>query len=517
MAQKTPANNNRLFLATNTNNLRMILAQGLIAGRSGFSKYYQDLLELHDGWIPLLKTPIQPDIFNYVTQEAEHLVACLIDVDLSVLHKQTRIMALKSQQLIEMTLDQIDEAVNTVLFVPAPLPFSAISKVLFASRQEQENFERDCHARRNVILEGIKLQSTKADQKLFSVILNTEKKPQQNIAELPLEDTVQAQPSQTGLGDDHLAWLENLPLADLKQIDYAKTYAWGGLLAMLFYHAKNGALSHDVFKTILSFEPVLEELAQHDLAIFSRFFQSEDTVELNSKHKVQRQLVIAALNSVAFEETVLELLENNTWEETRQALRAKQLLQTLKAFLDIANDKKTSDYFKQARSSLEKSLLMLFHRQHCDELIEVSSHHAALFSEEELLEFALLFGIRDKFSGLPPFLRQYKGLQHYISLKMVEYAQRSVDSHPVSAETLKPPPTIWELVNKSKTSKKKIIKQLGLEACITTVMPKKDFRCQSGRCHYQGMIEPDYRIEKDKYHQALSRQIITDQDYNKLV
>ena len=43
------------FCATNTDNMRNIIAQGLITEPVGFTKYYTDVLEINNGYIPLFR------------------------------------------------------------------------------------------------------------------------------------------------------------------------------------------------------------------------------------------------------------------------------------------------------------------------------------------------------------------------------------------------------------------------------------------------------------------------------
>jgi len=44
------------FLPTNTNNLSMILSQGLISEPTGCKKYYKDILNKYPGYIPVIKS-----------------------------------------------------------------------------------------------------------------------------------------------------------------------------------------------------------------------------------------------------------------------------------------------------------------------------------------------------------------------------------------------------------------------------------------------------------------------------
>ena len=74
------------------------------------------------------------------------------------------------------------------------------------------------------------------------------------------------------------------------------------------------------------------------------------------------------------------------------------------------------------KTLLGKVLLMLFHRENTEALIE---YNLDIFTEEDYLTFAAIFGIRDKFIKVPKFLREFEDLQNFISVKMANYAHES--------------------------------------------------------------------------------------------
>ena len=87
---------------TNTNNLRMILAQGLLASPEGFSKYYQDILVDYDGYLPLFNHQVSSSSLEKAVSEAEYLVPCLLEFDLSKLSGQVN--ALINDEIKEVDL-----------------------------------------------------------------------------------------------------------------------------------------------------------------------------------------------------------------------------------------------------------------------------------------------------------------------------------------------------------------------------------------------------------------------------
>src|SRR5690349_11007385 len=58
------------FVLTNRMNLNGMLSSRVIGPRQSFGKYYQDLLQLTDGYIPFLSSPPAEDCIDYVSAKA---------------------------------------------------------------------------------------------------------------------------------------------------------------------------------------------------------------------------------------------------------------------------------------------------------------------------------------------------------------------------------------------------------------------------------------------------------------
>ena len=178
----------------------------------------------------------------------------------------------------------------------------------------------------------------------------------------------------------------------------------------------------------------------------------------------------------------------------------------------ICQKKSVSKQFEEAKSELQKMLLMLFVREDSDSFAE---YKTVIFEELEYLIFAMLFGIRDKFRRLPVWLRKYNDLQEFISTKMAEYAQQSIKSN-IKFKISHKPFTVWETLNKK--LEKKTIKALAINNCIETIMPKSNFSFsqKDSKVTYSSFVEPTYKIVKDKYFKEISSLQITSEIYNKL-
>ena len=152
-------------MPTNTDNLRMIIAQGLISSPKGFKKYYSDVLELFPGYVPLFRNRIQPDILDSVVSEVEGLTPCILEFDLNKVEGLAK--TISNSQLIDVPLKEVDKENNDILLLLSPIPISCISKVIFKTNADKKAFEDDAELYSNVPINTLKLRHTKTDQKLF--------------------------------------------------------------------------------------------------------------------------------------------------------------------------------------------------------------------------------------------------------------------------------------------------------------------------------------------------------------
>lgn len=463
------AKQDRWFLPTNTDNLKMMVAQGLITSLDGFSpeKYYCDELKNYPGYIPLFKNTIPSKTLKLVVSEAKGMTACLIEINLTA-------------------IKNIEKTESAFLKLLAPLPLSCIKQIIFKSKKDKDNLENEQKVSSNFILAGLKLHYGKPGEKLF-VTTDTLDGIDANIEtkKLDMLDSV-------------------LP----PQVNYPKVYAFGGLLANLLYFTKNGKKSNELYKNFLSNKG--EKIKTNILAVYRYFFADIQNSE-DSLQTMYNALIDKSINHDDFKNNIIELLEGDTWDAKLKE-RTVELAQKLREF--EGNDRPVSARFEQAKKPLERLLLMLFHKENTDGMWD---YHLDLLSEEDYLLFALLFGIRDKFIKIPKSLRLYQELQNFISFKMAEFAhenhKNSGSSDFLIFKKPKAPKTIYSLIEKIN---KKTLKELGLSFCINTIM-EGDYQQKSGKAIYSRFIEPKYEIIEDKFFKTMSKKNIDDQQYNKLI
>ncbi len=456
---------NRWLLPSNTINMRMIIAQGLITSPNGFKKYYTDALELFPGYIPLYKNTVPHSILEKGISERDSLTPCIMEFDIQKIEGQVKIF--KDDELIDIEIKNLDHENVDMIFVLAPLPLTCISQILFNSNNDKKQFEADALNRSNVILSGFNLQSRKIDQKLFT--------------QRSLTSTLS---------------YEKLP-TDHELIDYNKVYAFGGMVAGLFYNAKNGTESNEVFKASCLDDIEFDSCKDCEI-ILNYFYSSLDVNNEDSTEIIYKNLIDTAINRKDFKEAVIEFLEQGYSTKFAQKLKD----------IEARSNKPISEEFKSLTQLYGKSILMLFLREDTESLID---YDLDLFTETDYIIFTMLFGIRDKFIKIPKFIREYAGLQSFISTKMASYSHKMINSQ-IEFKKPKQPLTMMDM-QKNDRFKEYLAKEFKIENCFETTISKSDFEMIKGKLIFKGIVMPKFNLLEDQYFKFISKYKIT--EYNK--
>lgn len=482
----------RWLFPTNTNNLRMIIAQGLLTPPSGFKKYYQDILSEFEGYLPLFKNKLSAESLDRTTSEADHLTACLLEFDIEGMRGD--VIVLTREGYKEVTLESITKDSSDIeqLFIPLPMPLTCISKIIFKNKDDLEALKKDAETRSNVLLNEFKLQATKTDSRLFDA----------KVEKSPLD--------QKDLLSD-VDGLNCFPEAQSKNIDYSFVSSYGGMLLLLFYYTKNGEESHNLFDRFIrqDFSEENNSKDQRTPRLIRDFFFNgiDDSLP---ESKMLKGIISCCITSNNFKNSVIDFLQGNIWDD-KSKKRTRELSDRLQGYASTSNHS-VSELFDSSKSDIEKVLLMLFTREDSHALIDYINSNIS-FSEGEYMLFALFFGIRDGFIKVSPMIRKYNGLQIYISSQMADYAHRKMNSN-IFFKPVKNPLTVWQFVDKKLS--KSMTKLLSLEDCVQTIMPKEDFKHEKGNNIYMGYFEPTYKVVGEKYFGAIATKVLTDAVYNKL-
>lgn len=464
---------NRWFMPTNTANLRMIVAQGLISSPSGFSKYYTDVLELFPGYVPLFKNEIQSAVLNSVVNEVSGLTPCLLEFNLKMLGGSVK--AIVDNELRDIELKDVEKEIDKIslLLIFAPIPVSCISIVIFNTNKDKADFKNDAELYSNVPISDLELHYSKKDQKLFETVESIIDDPIQNI--------------------------KNIKLDPVLTVNYSKTYAFGGMIANLFYFSKNGSISDEIFLSCCSQKYINNN---PDLSSILEYFYTELNNNPMSDHDyLYKNILDIVVKRKDFKEGIIEFLISNK--------NTANIADKLKAF-EETNDKPVSEEFNEATTLFGKVLLMLFYRDNTEALMDYSLD---FFTEEDYFMFAVIFGARDKFIKLPKFFRNFIGLQNFISVIMANYAHENFNGE-IKFKEPPPPMTLIEML-KNNRFKEYFSKKLKIENCFETIMPQSTYRVVKGKPVFDGVVMPKFKLLEEKYFNFMSGHLLT--DYNTFV
>ena len=153
----------RGYLVTNNLNLMYMLAAGLVLPRSGLGeKYYRDTLDACPGWIPLFTGRPGRAAVDHSIAEARYLRPCQVVVSL---RECVGPVMVPGPGGAEKRHSPHEMGGAPLIFVPAPLPISAIEEILFRSREDSIACQDDALDFGNVPLADFK---TRVDRKRFA-------------------------------------------------------------------------------------------------------------------------------------------------------------------------------------------------------------------------------------------------------------------------------------------------------------------------------------------------------------
>lgn len=376
-------------LVTNHLNLFHMLASGLLLPRSGFGgKYYQDTLAACPGWIPLFTGRPPRSAVDHSTAEARHLRPCHVVVSLKDCAGPAMV-ATPSGVERRLWLHVGD---TPLVFVPAPLPVSAIEEIVFPSRGDVTACREAAQDYANVSLDDFKTRT-----------LRTFATARGGLSWPP----------------PHVPPERDVPLAAAQ--------AAGGMLAMLRLLANrdraailDGDDSLGLVACRAGFDPEADTPRSVSgtaagLVAWMRpgpstLVPEEAPLAVNPSDSVR--LFRGAVDTLAERAGVagvdeanarlLDYLDGQAGDlDERLRKHVVELRETLASLGGLA-DLTVSDLFSRFRTPFPRAMSLLFLRKTCEELLDF--RHDAL-SDEDRLAAALLFGARAGWLTLPLALR----------------------------------------------------------------------------------------------------------------
>ena len=391
------------YFVTNHLNLFYMLGTGLLMSPSGFGdKYYQDTLNCFPGWLPLFPDKVPKAAIETSVQEQKHLIPCILEVDLGSL--QGPVMAIDQQG--KVTQPRYPDGLTgseTVLLLPAPLPTTWITAVIFYSKVHKDNCIKDASDFGNVGLSVTKLKV--ARDHLF------------------------------GKNASNLQWPQQSDEVPQREVPLEKPLATGAILAMLTHLANSSDLAIDAAKLAFDGSALGADKEYKIISAMSEWMQGNGLGEDRGQSaQIYWNLVESMVQARTNQEvstpldvvlSELEKIRDNLDEEAKQGFES--LVGDLKGINGLGGQTIT-ELFKSHPRPLPRSLLMFFLRESCSEFLDFRHD---LLSEYDYVLAAILFGAREKWLGLPTSLRNMPGLKeaccHRMAVMSHQLAKTSMD------------------------------------------------------------------------------------------
>lgn len=398
-------------LVTNHLNLMYMLGAGLILPPAGFgSKYYRDTLDCSPGWIPLFTGRPRRGAIDYSLVEAEHLKPCIVRISLKEFSGP--VFTLESGDLQECRFpDEVGRA--ELLFLPAPLPTSAIEKILFRSIQERKACALGARDYANVPWNEF---STRTDKPRFSNAAKDSWPPKR--------------------------------VPDAREAVLGPAQAAGGIMAMLRLTSNRSAAGMGargepmgVAAGRTAFDPPSEpapELTGTILAGLESWMRSgvgpplpAESFSGSDGRNAWRRLFWGAVGRLAREigagdrdDTAAVLLDYLGNVSTRISSQLRERVRGLQEDLESLTglgELRASDLWRKYSTPLPRAMSLLFLRRTCAELLEF---RAPELTEEDWLAAAVLFGARSGWLSLPMSLRGGPAVSRAVSHRMAAMSHR---------------------------------------------------------------------------------------------
>ena len=401
-------------LVTNHLNLMYMLAAGLLLPRTGFGeKYYRDTLAGCPGWIPLFTGRPGRAAVDHSIAEAGHLRPCQVLVSL---RDCVGPVMVPGPGRVEKRRWPHEVGAAPLIFVPAPLPVSAIEKIVFQSQEDSTACKNDALEYGNVPLADFE---TRTERRRFPGASGPPWPP----PHVPPERVAPLEAAQAAGG--MLAMLRLLANRDP---------GWGqeggeplGLVACrAAFDGEAGpppGLSATVAAELTAWMQTGPSRARGVAALPGADRGDARRLLWGAVDMLAAQAGAAGVDDA--NARLLDYLDRESMSlEDPLRKHVVELRETLDSLTGLA-DLTASDLFDRFRTPLPRAMSLLFLRSTCADLL--AFEHEALTSEDWLAA-ALLFGARAGWLALPLSLRGGPAASAAISHRMAALSQRLADT-----------------------------------------------------------------------------------------
>lgn len=359
-------------LVTNHLNMMFMLSAGMIIPPSAFGKkYYLDTLAFVPGWIPLFPEKLSQLAIQQSVSEQAHLRPCYIEFNL----KEARgaVKLLKFGRWVDAIFPDEVMGDEEVMLIPAPIPVSLITEIVFSSKEDKAYCEKDA----------------------------------KNFFNVPLADYVTKASGTPFKKVNSGSWLFHQDGLNERQLDLTIADAFGGVIALLSQLSNQDDTAIAVSKAFNVAAPDEALINSSSMLIGAHqiFYPlTQDTELAGASGVLFKELAQAIINhrvslkSGSPKDIVMEVLEKQQGA-TRQA--SERLLEDLKQIVQFP-DKTLDELLHLHQKPLPKSLILFFM---CDGALDLFELNSDTLTGYERCGAAILLGISEGWMKMPKEVR----------------------------------------------------------------------------------------------------------------
>lgn len=387
---------NKWYMVTNQRNFFYMLGAGLIMPPSGFGgKYYKDTLAGFPGWIPIFPDRVPKDAIKFSVKEKSHLIPCILEVNLNGMRAAATAIGQKGD-VTEIAFPEGITGSEAFVLLPAPLPITWITSVIFETKEQKVSCEQDASDFDNVDLSDVALRVLKG---MFN--------------------------SKT----TNMLWPQQLSEISEREVPLERALAAGGVLAMLAQLGNIGDLAISAAK--LGFDQEGFDEGVRPARLIAAIADWFDLRKLNEEHGISAILCLRLVDSLVeareqgpdltpLDVILAALAEASTDLDAGSREGIDKLIHDLKGVAGLGEHTVT-ELLERHTKPLPRSLLMFFLRESCSEFLEFRHD---LLSEYDCVSAAILFGARERWLGLPESLRKLAKLKAACCHRMAVMSHR---------------------------------------------------------------------------------------------
>ena len=435
----------RWFIVTNKDNLQFFYDCCLIVDRQAFpaSSYMYDIqAERPKGFLPCFSEDNLTEALRLAKCEDENLITCLVEIELKDLRIEQLYAQARNRKKGEYE-SVVEEDINSLetdeVLLPSPLPLSCIKHIFLGDAKAQKSVAREFSA----TFGEFPPRFFNFNAKLFK-----EQSPQPDV--FPKNS-------------DPESIQETLKLEEIppRELNYTKSFAYGGALFLSFYQTKNGLRSSELFELFenenieidkeINLYPLIswvltEERLNDDISFYALIFDliaAEDDLgtvhyDLLKLFGNKDKLPSSYAHVPGFGDRLKELIERTHEDD----------INTYLSKLIAASESKSNPKWS---SKVFLLVSLLFIRGHSETLLKF--YHDR-FTEEDYFLLAVFFGLAKGIRDVPSEVRKISGLRDWVSFKMSELMHRHCGRNLV----LKNEPSIPISIHKKYLSKSRVSK-----------------------------------------------------------